>query len=315
MISISNFLIFTLFMIAWIQLPGMIFGAYLLPEKLKPASKMLASFFIGFTIDAVIYGLCPHVVFVAFAPAVVVLACAVEVVRRSLPRRGGSFDSSSSGKAAGEFGCGESLESEVKDTGKLQRGKRVDFTSRVFSFWGLTFENSTLHISTVVSFVIIYLVDFLAIQFWYGGAKGGVTTQIFHDFLFHTGNIASLSRNFPNFDIRVDKVMFYYHYFYELTFAMCKSIFKTEAYGLYMNGNALLTAWPLTLALSIVAELCVKPTEGEKNLSEANVKNLSNGQGCRMASGDEKILNDATSVGDGTNAGYNSAHVKNTPSV
>ena len=236
MISISNFLIFILFMIAWIQLPGMIFGAYLLPEKLKPASKMLASFFIGFSIEAVIYGLCPHVVLAVFAPAVIVLAGVIEVVRRVA------------------LGC----------------GKKLDFTSRVFRFWASSFENSILHISTVVSFVLIYLVNFFAVQFWYGGAKSGVTTQIFHDYLFHTGNIASLSRNFPNFDIRVNGVMFYYHYFYELTFAMCKSIFKTEAYPLYMNGNALFTAWPLTLALSVVAELCVKSTGEDKIIDRRN---------------------------------------------
>ncbi|MCR5581766.1 MAG: hypothetical protein K6F66_09290, partial [Pseudobutyrivibrio sp.] len=48
--------------------------------------------------------------------------------------------------------------------------------------------------------------------------------------------------------------MFYYHYFYELIFAMCKHIFGMDSFRLYMNGNALICAWPLSLAMHIIAE-------------------------------------------------------------
>ncbi len=106
----------------------------------------------------------------------------------------------------------------------------------------------------LIIFVFIYIVSALSFQLKYLFAFSGQTTQVYHDFLFHTGNIVSLSRSFPGMDIRISGLTFYYHYFYELIFAMCKHIFATDAFTVYMNGNALICAFPLTLALITLGE-------------------------------------------------------------
>ncbi|MBO6283739.1 MAG: hypothetical protein J6M63_07405 [Pseudobutyrivibrio sp.] len=106
----------------------------------------------------------------------------------------------------------------------------------------------------IIIFGFIYLASVLNFQLKYVGALGGQTIQVYHDYLFHTGNIISLSRSFPNTDIRIDGLTFYYHYFFELIFAMCKHIFKMDAFRLYMNGNALICALPTTLALVTLGE-------------------------------------------------------------
>ncbi|MCR4694159.1 MAG: hypothetical protein K5773_02410 [Pseudobutyrivibrio sp.] len=106
----------------------------------------------------------------------------------------------------------------------------------------------------LILFLFIYLASFLSFQLKYINALGGQTTQVYHDYLFHTGNIAALSRSYPNMDIRVDGLVFYYHYFFELVFAMCKRIFGFDAFALYMNCNAIMSALPLTLSLGILAD-------------------------------------------------------------
>lgn len=106
----------------------------------------------------------------------------------------------------------------------------------------------------IIIFGFIYLASFLNFQLKYLGAFNGQTLQVYHDYLFHTGNIVSLSKSFPNTDIRVEGLTFYYHYYYELIFAMCKHIFGMDAFRLYMNGNALMCAFPTSLALLTIGE-------------------------------------------------------------
>lgn len=106
----------------------------------------------------------------------------------------------------------------------------------------------------LIIFVFIYMASALSFQLKYLFAFSGQTTQVYHDFLFHTGNIVSLSRSFPGMDIRISGLTFYYHYFYELIFAMCKHIFAMDAFDVYMNGNALICAFPLTCALITLGE-------------------------------------------------------------
>ena len=106
----------------------------------------------------------------------------------------------------------------------------------------------------LIIFVFIYIASALSFQLKYLFAFSGQTTQVYHDFLFHTGNIVSLSRSFPGMDIRISGLTFYYHYFYELIFAMCKHIFSFDAFTVYMNGNTLICAFPLTCALITLGE-------------------------------------------------------------
>ncbi|SFH94690.1 hypothetical protein SAMN04487830_1146 [Pseudobutyrivibrio sp. OR37] len=119
-----------------------------------------------------------------------------------------------------------------------------------------SFYNADEHFrwTGIIIFGFIYLVSVLNFQLKYMGALDGRTVQVYHDYLFHTGNIVSLSRSFPNTDIRIEGLTFYYHYYYELIFAMCKHIFKMDAFRLYMNGNALMCAMPTTVALMIIGE-------------------------------------------------------------
>ncbi|SHJ27885.1 hypothetical protein [Pseudobutyrivibrio xylanivorans] len=106
----------------------------------------------------------------------------------------------------------------------------------------------------VIIFGFIYLVSMLNFQFKYLFALSGASTQVYHDVLFHTGNIVSLSHSFPNTDIRIEGLTFYYHYFYELIFAMSKHIFRIDAFRLYLNGNAIICAFPLTMAMVTLGE-------------------------------------------------------------
>ena len=80
-----------------------------------------------------------------------------------------------------------------------------------------SFYNADEHFrwTGIIIFGFIYLASVLNFQLKYVGALGGQTIQVYHDYLFHTGNIISLSRSFPNTDIRIDGLTFYYHYFFE----------------------------------------------------------------------------------------------------
>ena len=200
-------LIFILFLILWIQIPGMLFEAILLPRRLSFSIRFLAAFFIGFIYSATVY-----------------------------------FIESITG-VAGLLMLAGPIASAVAVAVYLKK-KRPSFynAGEKFSWTG------------IIIFVLILLASFLNFQFKYMGALSGQTTQVYHDYLFHTGNIVSLSRSFPNGDIRIDGLTFYYHYYYELIFAMCKHIFKVDAFSLYLNGNSFVCAWPLTLAFLCIGE-------------------------------------------------------------
>ncbi len=205
--SISITLIFILYFIVWLQVPGMFFCELLLPRRLKFSTRLLAGFFIGFMYLASLYYVeslagCKGLITLA-GPATSFIA-AVYYIR---------------GKRPIVYNAGE--------------GFRWTYG---------------------VLFVFLYLVSVISFQLKYTFAFSGETTQVYHDFLFHTGNIASLSRSFPNGDIRISGLTFYYHYFYELIFAMCKHIFGMDAFRVYMNGNALVCAFPLTFAFLVIGE-------------------------------------------------------------
>ncbi len=199
--------IFLVYIIFWIQIPGMLIEGMLLPRRLKFSTRFLAAFFIGFLYLATLYFIesligVQHIIMIA--PPVTSLIAVLVYLKKGKP----SF-----------------LNADEHFRGEW-----------VFVF-GFIFVASTLN----------FLMK-------YNGCLLGETTQVYHDYLFHTGNIVSLSRSFPNIDLRIDGLTFYYHYFYELIFAMCKHIFGVDAFRLYMNGNALICAWPLTLALITIGE-------------------------------------------------------------
>ncbi len=200
-------ILFIIYILFWIQVPGMLFQELLLPHRLKLSTRLLAAFFIGFIYMAALY----------------------------------------------------LIESLTGLTGIIAIAGPV---TSIFTFY-LYFKGDhrrlynateTFKWSGIIIFVFIYVASVLNLQLKYNGALSGITTQVYHDYLFHTGNIASLSVSFPNADYRVSGLTFYYHYFYELIFAMCKHIFHMDAFRVYMNGNALLCAGIDSLALVIVGE-------------------------------------------------------------
>lgn len=205
--SIGITLVFFLYSLVWIQLPGMLISDFLLPRRLKVSTRLLSSYFIGFIGLATVYYIqsllsCDYLI--ALAGPLFTLLFVISYFRKGRPSL---------------FNAGEHLSG--------------------------TF---------IIIFVFLYVVSVVNFQLKYLFALSGETTQVYHDFLFHTGNIVSLSKSFPSKDIRVDGLTFFYHYFYELIFAMCKNIFKMDAFRLYMNGNALVCAWPLSLAFMTVGE-------------------------------------------------------------
>ena len=205
--SFSITAIFWLYVIFWIQIPGMLLEATLLPRRFKLSTRLLSGFFLGFICLATLY-----------------------------------FIESLTGVQGIIIVSGPVL-SIIAVIYYLKKGRPSLYNAYEGFKW-----------IGIIIFGFIYLVSTLNFQLKYVGALSGETTQVYHDFLFHTGNIVSLSRSFPNGDIRIEGLTFYYHYFYELIFAMCKHIFGMDAFRIYMNGNSLICAWPLTLAMMIVGE-------------------------------------------------------------
>ncbi len=209
--DIKAFFAILIFLIFWIQLPGMLLMKRLLPSEVSAATRHLSAFFGGAFIAAGLYAvesLTGLPLLLAEGPLLSICAIAFYY--------------------------------------KKHKGIRPAIKFRPTYF---------------VLFAGIYILSVLSFQLRYVGAVEGTTTQVFHDYLFHTGNIAALSRSFPAVDIRVSSLTFYYHYFTDLFFAMAKHVFGTEAFAIYMNGNALVAAWPLSLALIVVGD---RITEGGK---------------------------------------------------
>ena len=199
--------VFFIYSLIWIQLPGMLFTQLLLPRRLKVATRLLASYFLGFMYLAIVFYIQTW------------------------------------------FGC----------SWLITVAGPVATANFLFVYWkkgrpSIFNAGEQLSISFIIIFVATYIVSLINFKLKFIGALSGQTTQIYHDFLFHTGNIASLSKGFPSGDIRVDGLTFYYHYYYELIFAMCKNIFHFDAFKTYLNGNALVCAWPLSLSLMIIGE-------------------------------------------------------------
>ena len=205
--SLAITFIFLIYIVFWIQIPGMMLEALLLPRRFRLASRLLSGFFIGFIYMVVLYY----------------------------------------------------LESLLGINGIIMIAGPVTSLIGIFIFIKKgkpSFYNANEHFrwTGIIIFAFVYLASFLNVQLKYMGAFSGESIQVYHDYLFHTGNIVSLSRSFPSIDIRVNGLTFFYHYFYELIFAMCKHIFGMDAFRLYMNGNALICAFPLTLSLLIIGE-------------------------------------------------------------
>ncbi|MBQ7148605.1 MAG: hypothetical protein IJR96_07615 [Pseudobutyrivibrio sp.] len=205
--SITITLLFLLYSIFWLQVPGMLFCDILLPRRLKFSSRLLAGYFIGFMYMAALY----YMESLLKVPGIIMVAGPVTSI--------------------------------IAIIYYFKKGRPSIFNA-----------GERFRLTYLIIFVFIYMASAFGFQLKYLFAFSGQTTQVYHDFLFHTGNIASLSRSFPNTDIRISGLTFYYHYYYELIFAMCKHIFKMDAFRVYMNGNALVCAFPLTLALVTLGE-------------------------------------------------------------
>ncbi len=205
--SITTTLIFFMFCVFWIQIPGMLFCDYLLPRRLKFSTRLLAGFFIGFF----------YISFLYYIESLL--------------------------KLNGLIAMAGPITSAIAVIVYFKKGRPSVFNAGEHFRW-----------MYVILFAIIYVASMLNFQLRYLFAFSGQTTAVYHDYLFHTGNIVSLSRSFPNMDIRISGLTFYYHYFYELIFGMCKHIFRMDAFSVYLNGNALICSFPLTMALITIGD-------------------------------------------------------------
>lgn len=120
-------------------------------------------------------------------------------------------------------------------------------------------EEGRIRIEQIVVFIELLIFAFIAFQAKWVNALTYERIQINHDLLYHVGNIVALSDTFPAMDPRVTGVSFYYHYFYDLLFAMCKHMFGMDAYTLLITGMPLIVAWPLGLAMIILGERVYVP--------------------------------------------------------
>ena len=217
--SIGTTLIFLVYSIFWIQLPGMFIADYIIPRRFKIWTRLLGAYLLGSAFLSVCYytqSLYLYDRFIVIIGPILSLLYIIKYFKNGRPSL---------------------LNADEK-------------FSPVF----------------IVLFIFIYVASTLGFQFQYLGALGGETTKVYHDHLFHTGNIVALSRNLIPGDIHVDGIRFYYHYFHELMFGMCKRVIPVDAFHLYVNGNSLASAWPLSLALMIIGERI----RAKKNCSKFN---------------------------------------------
>mgnify|MGYP004449265799 CR=1 FL=1 len=115
-------------------------------------------------------------------------------------------------------------------------------------------EDGQVRAEQITIFVMLLIFAFIAFQAKWAGALKQSSIQMNHDLLYHVGNIVTLSHGVPAMDPRVGDIEFYYHYFYDLIFAMCKHMFGMDAYSLLITGMPLIVAWPMGLAMIILGE-------------------------------------------------------------
>lgn len=125
------------------------------------------------------------------------------------------------------------------------------------------FEEEKIRWPEVCLFAYLFLMGIVTYQYKNTVALRRDSIQIYHDYLYHVGNIIALAKEMQPMDIRVYGVTFFYHYFYDLIYGMCKHIFGMDAYSLLTTGMPLLAAFPLTLGLKIVVDRVLKGKDAD----------------------------------------------------
>ena len=70
---------------------------------------------------------------------------------------------------------------------------------------------------------------------------------LYQDITWHIGNVVSMSRGFPFYDLRFAELKFNYHYFNDLIFGMCKYCFGMNATALLLRCTPLLAIYTFSL--------------------------------------------------------------------
>ena len=69
------------------------------------------------------------------------------------------------------------------------------------------------------------------------------------DYMWHMGNVSSLSNKYPFYDYRIAEHKLYYHYFSDLLLGMCKSIFHLSSYDLIIKCTPFLISYIFGIGL------------------------------------------------------------------
>ena len=104
-----------------------------------------------------------------------------------------------------------------------------------------------IDIKLIVLVIITCLFTFAAQGYSFVDIEDCAELYLFQDIPWHIGNISSLSRGLPFFDIRFAGLKFNYHYFNDLVFGICKYCFGMDASSLLLKCTPLLTAYVFSL--------------------------------------------------------------------
>ncbi len=113
-------------------------------------------------------------------------------------------------------------------------------------------NNKYYWLKNLVFFTIMLVLSYVSVTNIYLNSPNYTSLNIHHDYLFHTGNVVLLSKNLPNNDIRVLGLSFFYHYFPDLIYAMCKHIFTMRAFNLVMIGKPIVAAFTNSCAMIVL---------------------------------------------------------------
>ena len=102
----------------------------------------------------------------------------------------------------------------------------------------------------VILFAAVLLITGITQKYSFYDLEQFDSIYLYQDMSWHIGNISSLSKGYPFTDIRFSGLHFYYHFFNDLIFGMCKYCFGINASTLWFKCTPLLSAGLFSLGIS-----------------------------------------------------------------
>ena len=126
-----------------------------------------------------------------------------------------------------------------------------------------TVRNTRIDGKFVIILAAVSLVVYIVQHYCIYDLEKQVYFSLFQDINWHIGNVASLGRGVPFADYRIADIPFFYHYFNDLIFGMCKYAFDISAYALIIKCSPLLTAYVYSLGIyAFFRKITAKPILG-----------------------------------------------------